>query len=79
MKVYIVYKEKFETDKPREYMTEPEILLGTANKDKTLQEIKNTKQKMSKHIYNSNEYGFEYDNDVFLYGTVGIIEEELIN
>lgn len=77
MRIYIVYEGEFTTDKPREYMAEPYILLATKDKDKAIKKFEEVK---SNYIDNWDADDLEFYDDFFrfnnykTYGQVGIID-----
>lgn len=81
MKLYIVYEGEFCTDKPRERMATPSIILVTTNKEKAEAKV-NDMYDMYKDIasweqLDKYDNSFEFNNEYDTYGKVGIIEKDL--
>jgi hypothetical protein len=79
MKVYIVYDNSFETDKPRSYMASPNIVLATIDIDKARDEVREL-SKLYNHMENIQSVGdfvIGY-HDGYDFGEFGIREIDII-
>ena len=83
-KIYIVFKGKFETDKPREYMAKPVIHLVTNRRERAVSKLErlHTEFREMESLDYLSEIG-EYQDDYFdfsgpyFYGCAGVMEQEL--
>lgn len=80
MEVYIVYEGEFETDKPRNYMAEPRIILITTDSDGAYVRFEAEKQRFkneydAEDMYFGTDY-FDYDG-YKRYGRVGILRKKM--